>query len=166
MLCHWQHAAVRHMTCRGEGFEHKIFMDSFLSPRLLHDYETRKINSSSTKQPNRKDMPPDFGPKKNWNSKGVTRVKTRGCLYALVWKDRWEVYMPTNVDPPPAEENFCYDSNHPVTLWNLTLWLVYLANWVCWHFWSCGQQLFSESTYFQVYHKIVFPPLDLMVLNS
>jgi hypothetical protein len=111
-----------------------------------------KIYSNSTKQSNRKDMPP-ASDQKNWNSKGVTRWKTRECLYALVWKDRWEVYVLTNMDPPPVEENSCYDST---ALWNLTLWLVYLANWVCWHFWSCGQQLFNVSLYFKVYHTISF----------
>jgi len=35
-------------------------------------------------------------------------------LTALVWKDRREFYMLTNLDPPPAEENFCEDSNGPV----------------------------------------------------
>jgi len=41
-------------------------------------------------------------------------VKTRGGLTALVWKDRREVYMLTNMDPPPAEGNFCGNSNRPV----------------------------------------------------
>ena len=33
---------------------------------------------------------------------------------ALVWKDGGEVYMLTNMEPPPAEGNFCDDSNCPV----------------------------------------------------
>jgi len=41
-------------------------------------------------------------------------VRTRVGLTALVWKDRREVYMLTNMDPPPAEGNFCDDSNRPV----------------------------------------------------
>jgi hypothetical protein len=47
-------------------------------------------------------------------SKGVTRVKARRCLYALVWKNRWEVYVLTNMDPPLAEGNLCYDINCPL----------------------------------------------------
>ena len=35
-------------------------------------------------------------------------------LTALVWNDRREVYMLTNMDPPPAEGNFCDNSNCPV----------------------------------------------------
>lgn len=60
-------------------------MDSFLSPRLFHDYDTHEINSSSTKQSNRKDMPPYFGTKK---LKFERDDKGKGCLYALVWKGR------------------------------------------------------------------------------
>jgi len=41
-------------------------------------------------------------------------VRTRGCWTALVWRDRQEVYMLTNMDPPPAEGNFCDNSHHPV----------------------------------------------------
>jgi len=39
---------------------------------------------------------------------------TRGGLTALVWKDRREVHMLTNMDPPPAEGNFCDNSNRPM----------------------------------------------------
>ena len=46
--------------------------------------------------------------------RGDIRVKTRGGLTTLVWKDRQEVYVLTNMDPPPAEGNFCDDNNHPV----------------------------------------------------
>ena len=62
-------------------------------------------------RPNRRDMPSDFGPKQLtcdvW-------MRTRGGLTILVWKERREVYMLTNMDPPPAEGNFCDDSNCPV----------------------------------------------------
>ena len=46
--------------------------------------------------------------------RGDVRVKTRGDLTTLAWKDRQEVYMLTNMDPPPAEGNFCDDSNQTV----------------------------------------------------
>jgi len=35
----------------------------------------------------------------------------QGRLDRIVWKDRQEVYMLTNMDPPPAEGNFCDNSN-------------------------------------------------------
>jgi len=58
------HATVRHLTCRIEGLEHKIFMDNFFSsPRLFDDFDRCKINSCGTLWPNREDMLRDFGPK-------------------------------------------------------------------------------------------------------
>jgi len=89
-------------------------MDNFFSsPRLFDDLDRRKINSCGTGRPNRRDMPSDFGPKQLKLKKGDVRVRTRRGLTALVWKDRREVYMLTNMDTPPAEGNFC-DSNHPM----------------------------------------------------
>ena len=35
-------------------------------------------------------------------------------LNALVWKDKWEVYMLTNIDPTKAEGNFFDDNSHPM----------------------------------------------------
>jgi len=58
------HATVRHLTSRVEGLGHKIFMDNFFSsPRLFDHLERCKINSCRTVEPNRRDMPCDFGPK-------------------------------------------------------------------------------------------------------
>jgi len=89
-------------------------MDNFFSsPRLFDDLDRCKINSSGTVQPNRRDMPHDFGPKQLKLKRGEVRVRTRGGLTALVWKDRRKVYMLINMDPPPAEGNFCYNSNYP-----------------------------------------------------
>jgi len=83
------HATVRHLTRRVEGLGHKLFMDNFFSsPRLFGDLDGHKINSCGTVWPNRKDMPRDFGPKKLKLKRGNVRVKTRGGLTALVWKDR------------------------------------------------------------------------------
>ena len=59
-------------------------------------------------------MPSDFRPKQLKLESGDVRVRTRGGLTELVWKDRREVYMLTNMDPPPAEGNFCDDSNCPM----------------------------------------------------
>jgi hypothetical protein len=96
---------------------------------------------------------------KNWNCKGVM---TRGGLTTLLWKDRWKVYMLTNMDPPPSKGNFVTTA---ITPWNLTPWngtshhgMVQSAHGVRQQSWLYGQQLFNEPTYLQVDHKIVFPP--------
>ena len=86
----------------------------FSSPRLFDDLERCKINSCGTVWPNRRNMPHDFEPKQLKLKKGDVRVRTRQGLKALVWKDRQEVYMLTDMDPPLAEGNFCDNSNHPV----------------------------------------------------
>jgi len=74
--------------------------------------DRRKINSCRTVLPSRRDMPRDFGTKQLKLKRGDIRVTTRRGLTALVWKDRREVYMLTNMDSPPPEGNF-YNSNHP-----------------------------------------------------
>ena len=58
-------------------------------------------------------MPHDFGPKQLKLRRGHLRAKTRGGLTTLVWMDRRELYMLTNMDPPAAEGNFCDNSNCP-----------------------------------------------------
>ena len=83
---------VRHLTCRVEGLRQKIFMDNFFSsPRLSDDLDRRKINSCRTVRCNRKDMPCDFGPKQLKLKRGDVRMKTRGVLTALAWKDKRKV---------------------------------------------------------------------------
>ena len=117
--------ATRHLTSRVQGLGHKIFMDNFFSsPRLFQDW-TDKINSCGTVRPNRRDMPSDFGPKLLKLKWGDVRLRTRGGLTALVWKDRRGVYMLTNMDPPTAEGNFCDDSNRPVK--------PNIVEWYNWH---------------------------------
>ena len=72
------HATVRHLTHRVEGLEHELFMDNFFSsPSLFDDLDGHKINSCGTVRPNRKDMPPDFGPKQLKLKRGDVRVKKK-----------------------------------------------------------------------------------------
>jgi hypothetical protein len=102
------HAAVRHLTSRVEGLGHKIFMDNFFSStRLFDDLDRHTVNSCGTIRSNRKDIPCDFGPQQLKLKRGYVRVRTSGGLTTLVWKDRREVSMLTNMDPPLAEGNFC-----------------------------------------------------------
>jgi len=109
------HTTVRHLTSRVEGLGHNIFKDNFFSsPRLFDDLDRHNINLCRTVWPNRKNMPCDFGPKQMKLKRGDIRVRTRGDLTALVWKGKQEVYMLTNMDPPPAKGNFCDDSNCPL----------------------------------------------------
>jgi len=159
------HAIVRHFTSRIQGLGHKIFMDNFfLSPRLFDDLDRPKINSCGTVQPNRRDTHSAFGPKQLKLKRGDVRVRTRGGLTVLVWKDRRDVYMLTDMDPPPAEGNFCDNSNRPVKP-NIVEWynrhMGYFDNSDhTANSYSISQRTFKWTT------KLFFHFLDLTVLNS
>jgi hypothetical protein len=157
-------ATVRHLTRRVEGLGHKLFVDNFFSSlRLFDDLERRKINSCGTVKPDRKDMPPDFGQKKLKLKRGDVRVRTRGNLTALAWKDRRDVYMLTNMDQPPPEGNFC-ENNRPVkphimARYNQHMGYVDNSDRMA-NTYSVCQCSFKWTT------KLFFHLLDLTVLNS
>ena len=67
-----------------------------------------------TVRPNRKDLPCESGTKQLKLKRVDRRVRTMVGLNALVWKDKWEVYMLTNIDPTKAEGNFFDDNSHPM----------------------------------------------------
>src|SRR5215510_7149277 len=56
----------------------------------------------------------DLGTKQLKLTRGDVRLRTKGGLRALVWKDRREVYMLTNIVSPPAEGNFCDQRKRPI----------------------------------------------------
>jgi len=159
------HATVKHLTSRVEGLGHKILMDNFFSsPRLFDDLDRRKINSCGTVHPNRREKPSDFGPKQLKLKRVDVRVRTRGGLTALVWKDRREVYMLTNMDPPPAEGNFCDNSNCPMKphiLEQYNRHMGYVDN----SDHMANSFLMSRLT-FKWTMKLFFHLLDLTVVNS
>jgi hypothetical protein len=108
-------------------------------------------------------MPPDSGTKKLKLKRGNIGVKTRQGLTALVWKDRREVHMLTNMDPPPAEGNFCDDRNCPVKL--------HIMDWYSRHMEYVNNSDHMANTYLMNRHtfkwtiKLFFHHLDLTVLN-
>ena len=117
---------LRHLTSRVQGLGHKIFMYNFFSsPRLFDDLDRRKINSCGTVQPKRRDMPSDFGPKQLELKRGDVRVRTRGVLTALVWKDR-RVYMLTWTHHQQKEISVTMAT----APWNLTSWNSTTVTWV------------------------------------
>ena len=159
------HATVRHLTCSVEDVGHTIFIDNFFSfPRLFDNLDRCKINLCGIVQPNRKDMPHDFGPKQQKLKRSDIRVRTRGGLTALVWKDRREVYMLTNMDPPPSEGNFYDSSKCPVK--------PHIVEWCNQHMGYVNNSDRLANSYFMGRHtfkwttKLFFHPLDLTVLNS
>ncbi|XP_023715315.1 piggyBac transposable element-derived protein 4-like [Cryptotermes secundus] len=109
------HGIVLQLIQRVEGLEHKIYMDNyFSSPPLFDDLLDRKINSCGTVRNDRCGMPQEIRPKSMELKKGdiVTRVK--GHLSVVRWKDKRDVYVLTNLHPPPLEGNFRDESGHAV----------------------------------------------------
>ena len=158
------HATVRHLTSRVQGLGHKIFMNNFFSsPRLFNDWDRCKINSYGTVWPNIRDMPSNFEPKLKLRRDDV-RVRTRWGLTALVWKDRREVYMLINMDPPSAEGNFCDHSKRPVKTniverYNRHMGYVENSDHMSNSYWM-SRRTFKWTT------KLFFHFLDLTILNS
>jgi len=97
-------------------------------------------------------------------TKGDIRVRTRGNLTALAWKDRWNVYLLTNMDPPPEEGNFCDESKRGVmpqimAQYNRHMGYVDISDRMV-NSYSMCRRTFKWTT------KLFFHLLDLTVLKS
>jgi hypothetical protein len=55
-------------------------------------------------------MPQHLGPRKMKLKRGDLHVRTRGDLTAILWREKCDIYVLTNIHDSPAEGNFC-DSN-------------------------------------------------------
>ena len=61
-------------------------------------------------------MPKDLKHKTLRLKRGDIRVRTRGELTAVVWKDKRDVGMLTNIHDPPSEGNFRDEHGNAITL--------------------------------------------------
>jgi hypothetical protein len=83
-------------------------MDNFFSfPELFNDLVTKQIYCCCTVKPNRKGMPQDLKPKTTTLKRGDIHVRTKADLTAILWRDKRDVCMLTNIHNAPAEGNFC-----------------------------------------------------------
>jgi len=101
----------------------QIHIGYILRSRLSHDLfvcRTWEFDDLATKQiyccgivrPNRKGTPQDLGPKgMTW---GDLQVRTRGDLTAIMWRDKRDVRILTNIHDPPAEGNFCNNNGKTI----------------------------------------------------
>jgi hypothetical protein len=102
------HATVRLLTRKVEGRGHKLYKDNFFSlPSLFDNLTKMKINCCGTVRPYRKGMPQDLLPRNNRLKRGDILSRTTDDLTALVWKDKRDVYILTNMHHPPTNGNFC-----------------------------------------------------------
>jgi len=109
------HRTVLQVIWRVEGLGHKIFMDNYFTPpTLFDDLFQQKINACGTVRHDRRGMPRDIGPKSLKMKRGDIRTRVRGNLRAVCWKDRWDVYILTNMHAPSVEGNFTDESGQTV----------------------------------------------------
>jgi len=102
------HATMTELTRKIEGRGHKLNMGSFFpSPELFDDLVKKQIYCCGTVRPNRRGMPQDLRPKTTKLKRGDIRVRTRADLTAILWRDKREICMLTNIHSAPAEGNFC-----------------------------------------------------------
>jgi len=109
------HTIVTNLTKGVEGFGHKLYMDSFFSvPDLYDDLAQKNILFCGTVRPHRKNMPKDLRPKTLRLKRGDIRVRTRGDLTAVVWKDKRDVRLLTNIHDRPREGNYCDEHGNAI----------------------------------------------------
>ena len=106
---------VANLTRGVEGFGHKLYMNNFFSsPDLYDDLAQKKIFCCGTVRLHRKGMPKDLKPKTLRLKRGDIRVRTRGDLTALVWKDKRDMCLLTNIHNPPREGNYCDEHGNAI----------------------------------------------------
>jgi len=82
-------------------------MDNFYSsPDLYDDLAQKKIFCCGMVRLHRKGMPKDLKPKILRLKRGDIRVRTRSDLMAVVWKDKRDICLLTNIHDPPREGNY------------------------------------------------------------
>ena len=159
------HALVTELTRKIEGHGHKLYMDSsFSSPALFDDLTKKKINCCGTVEPNRTGMPHDLESKEMELKRGDTKVRTRGDLTAILWRDRKDVHMLTNIHAAPAEGNFRNERGNAVTPLIVTdykhhMRCVRKGNW------KANNYTISRPRW-KWTKKLFFHLLDLAILNS
>jgi len=140
-----------------------LYIDSyFSSPDLYNDLTKQKINCCSAVRRNCKGMS-DFKSKTLKLKWGDSRVRTSGDMTAVIWKDKHNVHMLTNIHYPPAEGNFCDESGNapkPAIVKDYNRHMGYINNW------QSGEQLLYQSRTSKWTKKLSVNLLDHTILNS
>ncbi|KAG8222524.1 hypothetical protein J437_LFUL004560 [Ladona fulva] len=111
------HATIRKLTRVVEGVGLKFYMDNFFSSSILYDnLQTKKIYGCGTVRQNRKGMLEDLGSKTVRLRCGEICSWTRDDLTAIVWKDKRNMCLLSNIHNSPEEENFCHEEGKAVKL--------------------------------------------------
>ena len=109
------HATVTELTRKTEGRGYKLYKDSFFSsPELFDDLVKKQIYCCGTVRPNRRGMPQDPRPKTTKLKREDIRVRTMADLTAILWRDKRDVFMLTNIHNAPEEGNFCNEGGKAI----------------------------------------------------
>ena len=109
------YVTVSELSKKIEGRGHRLYMDNyFFSPDLFDDLATKQIYCCGTVRPNRKGMPQDLGPKRMTLQWGKLQIRTRGYLTEILWRDKRDIRILTNMHDASAEGNFCNDNGRAI----------------------------------------------------
>jgi hypothetical protein len=101
-----EHATVAGLSRRMQNVGHRLHMENiFSSPDLFDCLHSKTINCCGNVKLNRKGMPQDLKTLKL--RRGDIRTRVRDNMTVMIWKDKRNVNMLTNMHHPPAEGNFC-----------------------------------------------------------
>ena len=111
------HATVTELTRKIEERGHKLYMDNFISsPELFDDLTKKQIYCCGSVRRNRRGMPQDLALKTTKLKREDIHVRTRADLTAILWQDKRDVCMLTNIHSSPAEGNFCNEGGKAIKL--------------------------------------------------
>jgi hypothetical protein len=99
------HATVRSLTMKAGRVGHKLYMD-FFSPDLFNDLHIRGINCYGIVRQSCKGMLEDFDNKTLKLKWCNICARIRSKPTAMIWKDKWDVYIMTNMHRPPEKATF------------------------------------------------------------
>ena len=138
--------------------------NSFSSPELFDDLAKKQINCCGTVRPNRRHMSQDLALKTSKLKRGDIRVRTRAGLTAILWRDKRDIFMLTNIHNAPAEGNFCNGGGKAIKLqivMDYNHYMGYVDN---------GDRMANSYSInhctFKWMKKFFFYLLDLAILNS
>jgi len=107
------HSTVTELIRKVKGCGHKLYVDNFFSsPELYDDLVNKKIYCCGTVRPNRRGMPQDLASKSTKLKRRDIRIRTRADLTAILWQDKRDICMLTNIHNAPAEGNFCNEGRN------------------------------------------------------
>jgi hypothetical protein len=85
-------------------------------PELLYVLAKKQIYCCGTARPNTRGMPQDLALKATKVKMGDIPVRTRADLMAILWQDKTDICMLTNIHSAPVKGNFCNEVGKAINL--------------------------------------------------